>query len=396
LKKSIIIAIGMLLITALILAGCNLNKGGKVTGDQGVAVNHTVARLGVLAGGTVVSGKLEALQAADVVPKTAGKVAAVTVDIGSEVAQGDLLLSLDAADLEALVELNAAQLERARNSDLPAQVNAAQFNLANTGALFKTCEADYQRYQQLLSSGAVSSQQFEQAERQYLQSRASYESAQNMLDILLGATIPETIRQYEAQLKKARADFENTVVKAPFSGIVTAKSINPGEMVSPTVPVISLANLDTVVVQADVSGDQINKIRGGQELNVKVNSVREDPFTGTVTNIAQAASPASKAYPVKIQISNPLHILKPGMFAEVYFNNSDEEGIIIPGEALAQDENGSFVWVVEDGQAARRSVVTGQSDGIDVIIKSGLAAGEDVAVTGTEHLQAGMKVSLQD
>jgi cobalt-zinc-cadmium efflux system membrane fusion protein len=395
-KCIIIIAIGMLLLTTLALAGCNLNNSGKVTGDQGVAVNHAMARLGTLAGGTVVSGKLEALHAADVVPKTAGKVAAVPVDIGSEVMQGDLLLSLDAADLEALVELNEAQLERARNSDLPAQKNAAVFNLANAGALLKTTEADYQRYQQLFGSGAVSSQQFEQAERQYLQAKASYESARNALDILLGATVPETIRQYEAQLKKARADYENTVVKAPFSGIVTAKNISPGEMVSPTVPVISLANLDTVVVRADVSGDQINTIRAGHEVKVKVKSVREDTFNGIVTNLAQAASPVSKAYPVKVQIGNPLHILKPGMFAEVYLNNSDEEGVIIPGEALSQDENGSFVWVLKDGQAARRSVVTGQSDGKDVIIVSGLAAGEDVAVSGTESLLEGMKVSLQD
>ena len=395
-KKSFVIAIGMLLITALALAGCNLNNGGKKTGDQGVVVNHATARLGVLAGGTVVSGKLEALHSANVVPKMAGKVASVPVEIGSVVAEGDLLLSLDAADLEALVELNAAQLERVRNSDLPAQQNQAEFNLANSEALLKTTEADYQRYQQLFSSGAVSSQQLEQAERQYLQSRAACDSARNAMDILLGATIPETIRQYEAQLQKARADFANTVLRAPFSGIITAKNINPGEMVSPTQPVISLVNLDIVLVQANVSEDQVNKIRVGQELNVKVNSVREDPFTGIVTNIALAANATSKAYPVKIQISNPLHSLKPGMFAEVILNTSDEEGIIILGEALAQDEKGSFVWVLDNGQAARRSVVTGQSDGKDVIIKSGLAAGEDVAVAGTEPLQDGMKVSLQD
>lgn len=395
-KKSFVIAIGMLLITALALAGCNLNNGAKKTGGQGVVLNHATARLGVLAGGTVVSGKLEALHSANVVPKMAGKVASVPVEIGSVVAEGDLLLSLDAADLEALVELNAAQLERVRNSDLPAQQNQAEFNLANSETLLKTTEADYQRYQQLFSSGAVSSQQLEQAERQYLQSRAACDSARNAMDILLGATIPETIRQYEAQLQKARADFANTVLRAPFSGIITAKNINPGEMVSPTQPVISLVNLDIVLVQANVSEDQVNKIRVGQELNVKVNSVREDPFIGIVTNIALAANATSKAYPVKIQISNPLHSLKPGMFAEVILNTSDEEGIIIPGEALAQDEKGSFVWVVEDGQAARRSVITGQSDGKDVIIKSGLAAGEDVAVAGTEPLQDGMKVSLQD
>jgi cobalt-zinc-cadmium efflux system membrane fusion protein len=391
----IITAIGLLLAAAM-LTGCGSDSGSKKSGSRDNAVVIASARAGVLDGGTVLSGKLEALHAADVVPKTAGKAAGVYVDIGSAVAAGDLLLSLDAADLEALVELNAAQLERARNSDLPTQVNAAEFNLANSGALLKTTEADYRRYEQLYGTGAVSSQQLEQAERQYLQAKAANESAQNALDILLGATVPETIRQYEAQLKKARADFENTMVKAPFSGVITARSVNPGEMVTPAVPVISLANLDTVVVQADVNEGQVNRIQAGQELKVRVKSVQEEPYTGTVTNVAQAASPVSKAYPVKIQVANPLHMLKPGMFAEVVLGAGDEKGIIIPVEALLQDESGSFVWVVNEGVVSRRSVTTGQTDGSQVIISSGLTEGEDVAVTGTDAMQDGMSVSVQD
>ncbi|MFX4262634.1 efflux RND transporter periplasmic adaptor subunit [Pelotomaculum propionicicum] len=393
-KKSIMIAVGLLVMVTFALAGCGAKTGGKKTG--GGVVDKTTAQVGRLSGGTVVSGKLEALNSANVVPKTAGRVATVMVDVGSEVAGGDLLLSLDAADLEALVELNAAQLEKARNSDLPAQKNSAEFNLANSEALFKTCEADYERYKQLFSSGSVSSQQFEQVEKQYLQARASYESAQKALEILVNATIPETIRQYEAQLKKARADFANTAVRAPFSGVITAKNINPGEMVSPTVPVISIVNLDTVMVQANVGEDQVNAIQVGQKLMVRVSSVREEPFPGTVTNVAQAASPATKAYPVKIVIENPQHILKPGMFAEVALNTSEEEGIIIPEEALAQDENGSFVWVVDNGRAARRGVEAGHSDGRYVIIKSGLSEGETIAATGIDTLQDGMEVTVQD
>lgn len=393
-KKSIIFAVGLLAVAAFALAGCGAKTGGNKT--VGGVVNITTAQVGRLSAGTVVSGKLEALNSANVVSKMAGRVAGVPVDVGSEVAGGDLLLSLDAADLEALVELNAAQLEKARNSDLPAQKNNAEFNLANAEALFKNCEADYERYRQLFSSGSVSSQQFEQVEKQYLQARASYESAQKALEILVNATIPETIRQYEAQLKKARADFANTVVRAPFSGVITAKNINPGETVSPTVPVISIVNLDTVVVQANVNEDQVNSIRVGQELMVKVSSVRLEPFTGTVSNIAQAASPTTKAYPVKIMIDNPLHILKPGMFAEVTLNTNEEEGVIIPEEALAQDENGSFVWVVDNGRASRRGVEAGRADGRHVIIKSGLSEGETIAATGREALQDGMEVIVQD
>jgi cobalt-zinc-cadmium efflux system membrane fusion protein len=344
----------------------------------------------------VVSGKLEALSSANVVVKTSGKVASIPVDIGSEVAEGNLLLSLDAADLAALVDLSAAQLDRARNSDLPAQKNQAEYNLANTEAAFKTAEADFQRSKQLLDSNAISKQQFEQSERACLQARASYESAQNALDILVGATIPETIRQYEAQLKKAQADYANTIISAPISGVVTARNVNPGELASPTQTAVTLVNLDTVVVQANVNEDQVNKMSAGQELKVKVGSVQNEPFTATVTNVALAANPSSKAYPVKIQIKNPLHILKPGMFAEVVLNINDEEGIIIPREALVKDGEKDYVCVIDNGRVARREVTAGHTDGKSVIVRSGLKEGEEVAITGTDTLKDGMIVSVQN
>lgn len=379
--------------SVFLMAGCG--SRARKDGDT-VVISTAVARIGKLTGGTVVSGKLEALNSANVVAKTSGKVAGIPVDIGSEVAEGNLLLSLDAADLAALVDLNAAQLDRARNSDLPAQKNQAELNLANAGAAFKTAEADFQRSQQLLDSNVISKQTYEQSERAYLQARATYESAQNALDILIHATIPETIRQYEAQLKKAQADYANTIISAPISGVVTARNVNPGEMAGPTQTVITLVNLDIVVVQADVSEDQVNKISIGQELKVRVGSVQEEPFTATVTNIALAANPASKAYPVKIQIQNPRHILKPGMFAEVFLNINDEEGIIIPREALVKDGEKDYVCVIENGRVARREVTAGHADGQSVIVRSGLKEGEEVATAGTDTLKDGMKVSVRN
>jgi multidrug efflux pump subunit AcrA (membrane-fusion protein) len=84
------------------------------------------------------------------------------------------------------------------------------------------------------------------------------------------------------------------------------------------------------------------------------------------------------------------------MYAEVILSAGDEEGIIVPVEALLQDESGSFVWVVNEGVVTRRSVAAGQTDGSQVMINSGLTEGEDVAVTGTDFMRDGMKFSVQD
>lgn len=391
-----IILAGLLALLIMAPAGCGSKvKGTKPEEQDVVIVNKAVAGAGRLAGETVVSGKLEALNSANVVPKMGGKVSAIMVDVGSEIAQGGLLLSLDAADIAALVDLYEAQLEKARNSDLPAQKNQAELALVNAEANFKVAEADYRRSKQLLDTAVISPQQFEQSERQYVQAKAAYEAAQNSLDILINATIPETIRQCEAQLEKARADFANSVIRAPISGVVTARHVNPGEMAGPTQPVITLVNLNPVVVQANVNEDRINKISAGQVLKVRVGSVRNEPFTGTVTNIALAADPDTRAYPVKIQIENPQHVLKPGMFAEVYLHTGDEEGIIIPREALAASGEKNTVWVIKDGVVSLREVAPGHSDGQNVIIKSGLIEGEEVALTNLDSLKEGMKVSAQ-
>jgi len=392
-----IIMAGLLAVSMLALAGCGAGGRDAGAGERdNVAVTRAVAGAGKITGGAVVSGKLEALDSAEVAPKMAGRVAAISVDVGSRVAAGDVLAQLDAAELAALVDLYAAQLDKARNSDLPAQKNQAELALANAEATYKTAEADYERSKQLRDASVISQQQFEQAEKMYTQAKAAYEAARNSLDILVNATIPETIRQCEAQLNKARADYANSVIKAPISGVVTARNVNPGETAGPTRPVVTLVNLDTVVFRANVGEEQINYLKVGQEIKVKVGSVQDEPFTGTVANIALAADPSTKAYPVKIQIPNPGQILKPGMFAEVYLDAGEEEGIVIPKEAVLREGEKSFVWLIKDGRVTRREVATGRSDGSNVIVKSGLNEGEAVAVTGLDALREGAVVIVQE
>ncbi|NPV73191.1 MAG: efflux RND transporter periplasmic adaptor subunit [Pelotomaculum sp.] len=389
---------GLLVLSIALMAGCSIFKTARLKNEEqdAVAVDKAMARHGKLTGGTVVTGKLEALHSANVVPKMAGKVASITVEVGSQVAEGDLLVSLDAAELAALVDLYAAQLDKARNSDLPAQKTQAELALANAEAAYKTARADYERSKQLREAGVISQQQFEQAEKMYTQAEAAFRAARESLDILVNATIPQTIRQFEAQLRKAQADYANSIIRAPVGGVVTARNVNPGEMASPSQPVVTIVALDPLVVQADVTEDQINYIKVGQELKVRVSSVRDEPFTGIVTNISLAANPSTKAYPVKIQISNPEHVLKPGMFAEVFLNTKEEEGIIVPREAVFKAEDKNFVWVIGDGRVMRREVAVGQSDGRHVIISSGLAEGEEVAVTGIDDLEDGTKVVVHN
>jgi cobalt-zinc-cadmium efflux system membrane fusion protein len=231
-------------------------------------------------------------------------------------------------------------------------------------------------------------------EKSYLLAKSAYDSAKSNLDIVENSTIPDTIRQAEAQLTQARANYANNIITSPISGVVTARNINPGELASNNNSVVSLVNLDKVVVRVDVGENFINTMKDGSEVAVKVSAASEAAFKGTVTNIALAANPVTKAYPVKIEIPNPEHVLKPGMFAEVVLKGNSVEGIMVPREAVVKSGEKDAVWVVSEGAARKREVVAGASDGKNVIISSGLTVGEDVITSSQEALTDGGVVDI--
>ena len=394
-RRNVAVCILVIVLAATGLTGCGGNRGGPRQGEgEPPAVVISRAVEGALAGGTVVSGKVEALVSANVISKISGKVAEITVDVGSTVNAGDLLVRLDADEMAAAVQLAEASLQKTRESDLPSLRNQAQANLTSAEATYKNAEAEYERSKALLSGSVISRQAFDQVEKSYLLAKSAYDSAKSNLDIVENSTIPDTIRQAEAQLAQARANYANSIITSPISGVVTARNINPGELAGSNNSVVSLVNLDKVVVRADVGENFINTMKDGSEVALKVSAASAASFKGTVTNIALAANPVTKAYPVKIEIPNPEHVLKPGMFAEAELKGNSVEGIMVPREALVKSGEKDAVWVVSEGAARKREVVAGASDGKNVIISSGLTAGEDVITSGQEALTDGGVVAI--
>ncbi|MBO8137996.1 MAG: efflux RND transporter periplasmic adaptor subunit [Desulfotomaculum sp.] len=230
------------------------------------------------------SGKIKAVQSADLVSKVPGKVDRVHVDIGSEVKAGQVLVSLSADDLAANVEAAAAAVEKAQ----------VEYELA---------QQNYQRGKELFANNAISEAAYQnQYEGPFKRAQVGLKTA-------------------EAGLKKAKAAYEDMFLKAPFAGVITARNINPGEMASQQQALVTLVNLDRVVVEGSVDEYQVNKLKTGQVAKIKVPAIPGKIFEGKVTNIALAADPGTKSYTVKVQVDNRDRQLKPGMFAEVHIDN---------------------------------------------------------------------------
>ncbi|RYD03926.1 hypothetical protein N752_17745 [Desulforamulus aquiferis] len=125
------------------------------------------------------------------------------------------------------------------------------------------------------------------------------------------------LKSAQANLKKEQVALADMSIKAPFSGIIAARNVNPGEMAGTQNTLLSLVNLSQVVIGTGVDEETINRLEANQSVKVKVSAIPGKEFPGKITNIAPAMEPQTKTYPVKIQIDNQEQLLKPGMFAEV-------------------------------------------------------------------------------
>jgi Multidrug resistance efflux pump len=338
------VLLALVVILAAGAAGCRMREATPEGQTASPAVSTPGAETETPAGGAVVSGKLEAWQCANIVPKVPGKVARVHVDVGSRVSAGQVLVTLenkDLADRVAQAEAGVKQAEAgvkqatAVLEQLQAGLKSAQAALENAVESYRVAEANYRRAKELLAAGAIPQAVFEgQYELPYKQAKQTAEvSAPAQVELvqaqLAGAraaleNAQAVLKNAQAQQALARSAYEDSFIRAPFGGVVTARNINPGEMAS-TTPVISLADLDKVVVKAAVGEKFINQLKIGQKVRVKISAVRPEFFTGTVTHIGPAADPATKAFPVKVEIANPDHVLKPGMFAEVYLTAAGQK-----------------------------------------------------------------------
>lgn len=358
-----LLALVLLLPPLALFTGCSAQLQPQASPDAGaeeepaVPVEVAEAYRGDVEVTISFTGVLEPEMSVNVVHKTGGKVAEVRVKDGEEVRPGELLIRLDAAEI-------SAQVAQAEAALLMAQVqfeNAAQ-SLEDTRALY---EAEI-----------VSRQQFEQVETQYRVAEAQ-------------------LAQAEAALQLARTQLDNTLLTAPISGTVSGVTVNPGEMISPGVPVVTINKMDTMQVRVQLTEKDVVRIALGQKVKIAVSAVSSDLLEGEVTAISPVADPMSKTYELKAALPNEAGRLKAGMSATLYaVVDAEKDTVIVPVEAVLTREGKPVVYVVEEGLARRRAVTLGLENGTLVSVREGVSPGEQVVVKGQHYLQEGGKVTV--
>lgn len=300
--------------------------------------------------------ELQAIQQAEVQPmEIRGYVTKMRVDKGDTVKAGQVLARLDCTPYAD---------ERAKLEEAAKQAEARQHFAATTMA----------RLEPMAKQNFVGAQDLEQAEAEAATSTAALAHAQ-------------------AAVKEAQHKLSYCDLIAPFSGEVTMRYVDPGALVGPGNPVVSVADETAMRIFVNVVERDVSRVRVGEEASLTVDAYPHRVFRGRVERVVNAIDPKTRTMLVEVDIPNPDGALKPGMFGRVAITAEVHRGALVAmAKALQVTEDGTFVFTTDGKVAHRHQVKLGYDDGERVEILSGLAATDPLVIDGQDLLGEGAPV----
>ncbi|MFQ4134795.1 efflux RND transporter periplasmic adaptor subunit [Nodosilinea sp. PGN35] len=332
-----------------------------------------------------------------------GRLLSLTRDVGDVVQQGQVVGSLDSVLLqsavgEARAELAARQFEVAQAE---AELADIRTSIEDARVRLQQASNDAQRLATLAAQGAVSAQEAEQAQTTVVTSSQALASSQEQVRTRQQA-VAAAQQRVEAQRSilqetQQRLSFAN--LTASLSGVVLERVAEPGDLVLPGEAVLTLGDLSQVLVVIEVADSNLSEFSVGQSVQLVIDAFPSETFEGQVTRISPVADSTSRLLPIEITVANPGGRISSGLLARVTSTGSRTDGVVIPENALGQDEtedNQIFVVTDTDGTPvveARTVQVGDRADG-QVTILSGLTAGEQYVVRSSQPLESGQTVEL--
>ena len=385
-RKGLWIGRAVVGVAVLAAAGVFALRGGK---GVEVSVAEATAIGGTGAGNASVldaTGYVVARRMATVSAKVTGRVREVLIEEGQKVEEGQVLARLDPVDAQAQRTLSASQLA------------ASQSQIASVQAQLKEAEANAARLSTLAAQKLVSRAQFEQAV-------ATRDALRAQL-----ATTRRNAQVARDGLRIADNGVDNTIVRAPFAGVVIAKSAQPGEIVSPLsagggftrTGIGTIVDMDSLEVEVEVGEAFIGRVKPGMRTETILNAYQDWKIPGRVIAIIPAADRGKATVKVRVGLDakgDPRIV--PDMGARVGFledakpaQADAKPGVLVPAAAIAQRGDRDVAFVVNGGMASLRKLTLGRTLGEDREVLAGVAGGEQVVLDPPETLADGARVTV--
>jgi RND family efflux transporter MFP subunit len=331
------------------------------------------------------SGYVTARRAATVSSKVTGKVVEVLIEEGMKVQQGQLLARLDDTNVKTSLGLAEAQLVSARQA------------LAETRVRIREADQELQRQKGLLQSKIAAQADYDHAEAASLALGAKLQQQQAEISVA------------ERQLAYWQQQLDDTLIRAPFAGIVTSKNAQPGEMISPVsagggftrTGICTIVDMQSLEIEIDVNESYINRVDAGQPVEATLDAYPDWKIPCKVIAIIPTADRQKSTVKVRVGFDKLDPKILPEMSVKVAFREGAspaaivQHSFVIPKAAVHQQVGRDVVMVVQNGRAERRAVSVASSTGDDSVISAGLAAGEKVVVDWPQGLADGVRIKEQ-
>lgn len=313
--------------------------------DQPILVTADTIRKQVLSGTIQYTGTFEPFIEGKIMAEIPGKIVHLNYEAGDFILTGAIVAKLDASLLE--IQAQSIQIQIDGYSQ------------------------DVKRYEILVNADAIQGVQLEKAELALKSARLQKQ-------------------QLQEQISKA-------TIKAPFSGIVTQKLVEVGTVVGPGIPIMQLTDISRLKLTVNIPESEVQKFKTGNSLQVSVDVLPEEVFTGKVIMIGSKAD-AAHNFPVQILITNPAGLpIKAGMYGLVnQTTNNEKEVIVIPLKAIIGSSNQPQVYIIKSGKAVLQNITISKRTDKDAIIESGLNIGDLVVTNGFINLFEGANIKIRN
>ena len=335
----------IILAAAFAVAACGSKKTGSAVGQVTSAVDETVRNVEVTVAESrpvpqenIYSSTVEAWATNNIAPQTAGRIRKINVEVGDYVYKGQVLAEMD------------------------------RFQLEQSRLQVRNDSIEYVRLKSLLQKGGVTQSDFDAFQLAYDMHRSSYE---NLL--------------------------ENTVLKSPVTGYVSARNYDRNDMYSMAQPLFTVQQVVPVKLLVGVSESEYTKVKKGDQVTLTVDALPGRTFTGKVSRLYPTINPATHTFNAEVTVNNTDRALRPGMYARVKVTFGVSDSVVLPDQTVVKQEGTGqrFVYIVNDDSTVSYVPVTlGRHIGPEWEIREGVVPGQTVVVKGQAQLKDGSKVNI--
>lgn len=334
----------MLAGAVIMTAGCGSSTSKKVEAAEVAVVDPTVSVAEVFTQAVpqdaVYTSTVQPYAKNNIAPQSVNRISKIFVEIGDYVTKGQIVAEMD------LIQLQQAELQMKNN------------------------EIEYNRLKGLYDAGGLSQSDLDAIELAYKVSKTQYE---NLL--------------------------ENSVLRSPINGVITARNYDVGDMYSMSAPLFTVEQIVPVKLLVGISESDYSKVKVGDPVTVVADALPGKAFYGKINRIYPTVDPATRTFTVEVKIENTYKTLRPGMFVRATINFGTNHNVVIPDVAVVKQQGSGerFVYVLnDDNTVTYQKVVLGRRMGAEYEVLEGLDNGDKVVVGGQIRLKDGIKVIVNE